>query len=123
MDTLNACLGVAVVLLMGVLLLNLALSAVRHRLGRRVDIYAMFHEIRPKMWMTAGLGSVFLFLYLSIVLMGSYFNDSQFRIHLFMIMYEHPTMFVYLGLLIFASFSTAVYLVRVIIKALYNNRT
>lgn len=122
MDSLTAFLIVSAVLITGVVCFRMALYAARKGLHRHVDIKVIFKDIRQKMWMTAGLGLVFFAIYLLVVAAGSYFNDAQFRMRLFFLMYEYPTVFVYVGLLVFATFSTAVYLVRMVIKSIYNSK-
>jgi len=74
------------------------------------------------MWMTGGLGIAFFFLYLLIALLGSHLKNPDLRLDFFFFAYENPTFLIYIGLFVFALFSTSIYLVRVLIKYFYNTR-
>lgn len=123
MQTLNAILIVLVFLLIGLVMFCAALYFAERVMGRRVALGSIFKEFRQKMWMTAGLGCVFFGLYLSTVALGYYYNDPASRLGIFFAAYERPTTFIYLGLIAFAAISTSIYVVRLVIKRLYNSRS
>ncbi len=87
-----------------------------------LSIRLLFKDFRQKMWMTAGIGSIFAMLYLIVVLAGSIFIDSKSRLDIFFLLYRHPTEFIYLGLLLFASITLCIYIARMLIIYLYNTR-
>jgi len=81
----------------------------------------LFEGFKQKMWMTAGLGCVFFGLYAGVILSGSFLLTPDRKKQFFQLMYNHPIEFVYLGLLIFICVSMSIYLVRLVIKHLFNN--
>lgn len=111
-----------VAFLSGLVLFYAAIFIVEKGMKKKVLIHSIFKEFGQKMWMTTGLGVVFCCLYLITAILGSFFNDPKSRLDLFFLVYEHPVVFVYIGLFIFACFSIGVYLVRIFIKHLYNTR-
>ena len=123
MQTFSVLCLVFIVLLIGLILFFLALKLTEKGMKKKVTVQIIFKEFGQKMWMTIGLGCVFFCLFLLIVWAGSYFNDSQFRLNFFFLVYEHPVAFIYLGLLTFALISTGIYLVRLVIKHLYNTKS
>lgn len=122
MTTLDVLLILLAVLLVGWALFCVCLYFTEKVTKRKVALNSIFKEFRQKMWMTVGLGVVFFGLYLSVAFLGSSFNDPKARLKFFFMIYENPTLFIYVGLLIFASVSIAIYLVRMVIKHLYNTR-
>ena len=119
MQTLQALLIVLLVLLIGLVLFYIALSYAQKVSHRRVSVRTMFYGFRQKIWMTAGLGLMFSGLYLLVVYLAS-FVGSEARMNLFFMAYKHPTMFIYLGLLIFVCISMGIIFARTVIKYLYN---
>lgn len=122
METWEMILIVIVIVLAGLALFYLALRLTERRTKKKVALHRIFKDFGQKMWMTAGLGLVFFCLFLLTAILGSYFDDPQSRLNLFFLMYEHPTVFIYLGLFTFALTSTSIYLVRLVIKYLYNTK-
>lgn len=120
METINALLVVLALLLAGVVLFCSAICLVERGFRQKVVVKTIFNGFRQKMWMTAGLGVVFFSLYLLVVLGGSYFKDQSARLDFFFLMYKYPASFIYLGLLIFACITSGIYLVRIVIKYIYN---
>ena len=120
METINAVLIILTFLLVGVVLFFSAISLAERGFKQKVFVKTIFNGFRQKMWMTAGLGIVFFSVYLLIVLCGSYFKDPSARLDFFFLVYQHPVSFIYLGLLIFACMTSGIYLVRMIIKYIYN---
>jgi hypothetical protein len=120
METINASLIVLTFLLAGVVLFCSAICLAERGFKQKVAVRTIFNGFRQKMWMTVGLGVVFFSLYLLIVLLGSYFKDQSARLDFFFLMYQHPVSFIYLGLLIFACMTSGIYLVRMVIKYIYN---
>jgi hypothetical protein len=80
----------------------------------------VFRDFKQKMWMTGGLGLTFLALYLSFVFFGSWFLTPEKKQQFFLLVYNSPVKYVYAGLLVFVIFSLSIYLVRMLIKYLYN---
>lgn len=110
------------VLAAGLLLFNLCLSFAQRVSHKRISPRSIFKDFRQKMWMTCGLGVLFLALYLVVVAVGYFLKDSDLRLDFFFYVYKHPSLFIYLGLLVFACVSTSIYLARMVIKHLYNTR-
>lgn len=110
------------ILLVGLILFYMALLIARWGMKRPIHLSIIFRGFGQKMWMTTGLGMVFFSVYLAIAMMASHFQDTQMRLDLFLLAYEHPIVLLYLGLLAFACISTSIYLVRLLIKYFYNSR-
>lgn len=110
------------IMLGGFLLFLIALNLTEHTMKKKIQLRSIFRGFGQKMWMTVGLGTLFFGLYFVIVLVGSFINDPEVRLNLFFLIYKHPIPFIYLGLLLFASISTGIYFVRMLIKHIYNTR-
>lgn len=123
MQTVNAILVVLVFLLIGLVMFCAALYLAERVMGRKVALGSIFKGFRQKMWMTIGLGCVFFGLYLFTIAFGYYYNDPASRLGIFFAVYEHPTTYIYMGLITFAVISSGIYMVRVLIKRLYNSRS
>jgi hypothetical protein len=119
METFYAASAVLVSLLIGLILFCFALHLAERTMKRKVIVKTIFNGFQQKMWMTAGLGITFFGLYLLIIIGGSYFNELS-RLDFFFLVYQHPVFFIYCGLLIFATISSVIYLVRLVIKFIYN---
>lgn len=122
MEALNVFILILIMLAVGAFLFYLALLLTEYGTKRKANFEAIVRGFGQKMWMTAGLGLVFFGCYLVLALASSSLKDTQIRLNLFLLMYQSPATFVYLGLLIFACLSTSIYLVRLVIKYLYNTR-
>lgn len=90
--------------------------------NKTVSALSLFKDFKQKMWMTAGLGILFFGLYFLVVYTTSLFINSENRLNIFLLIYKNPIPFIYLGLVIFVCISSSIYLVRMIIKHLYNTR-
>lgn len=112
---------VCVFLLIGCLCLSIALLLARCFMRRRVSVGALFIGLKPKLWMTAGLGIFFASLYAAVILGASYLMEPETRRALFEIAYRHPIDFIYAGLTIFVLISLGILVVRSFIKRLYNS--
>jgi hypothetical protein len=110
------------ILLTGLMLFHIAMRFAEWIMNEKFSIHSIFKDFRQKMWMTVGLGTLFLSLYLIVVLLGSSVVDSQVRLNFFFLVYRHPVAFIYLGLLIFACISISIYIARLAIKYFYNTR-
>lgn len=83
----------------------------------------LFLEFDKKMWMTIGLGLLFFgFYFIFIPLLALSLNSQKIQTILSFIRH-HPTLSIYMGLLIFILFTLSIYLARLFIKYLYRNRT
>lgn len=122
METLKILLIVLAFLLIGIVLFYSSLYIAEKGMKKKVAVNAIFKEFRQKMWMTLGLGIVFFGFYLLLVVFGSYYKDPSSRLNFFFFVYEHPVLFIYLGLFVFALISASIYAVRVVIKHLYNTK-
>ncbi len=91
--------------------------------GKKYHIRPLFRDFKEKMWMTVGLGCLFFGLYLILVLSGSALINSEIGLSLFILSYNNPIEFIYLGLFTFAALSLCIYLVRMMIKYLYITRS
>lgn len=123
MEILRVVSTVLIVLLSGLVLFYLALYLSEKGMRQKVRVHSIFKGFRQKIWMTTGLGVVFSSLYFLAILMGSYFDDQTSRLEFFFLVYNRPVVFIYLGLLAFAFISITIYLVRLVIKHLYNTRS
>ena len=122
METIQVVLIILAFFLLGLTLFFMALFLTEKGMKKKYAVNSIFSGFKQKMWMTAGLGCVFFFIYLLAAYFGSSFKDPQLRLNFFFMVYEHPVAFIYLGLLTFALFSTCIYVVRILIKYLYNTR-
>jgi len=113
---------VALVLIVGVLALKLALSFAQTMTQRTFSMKALLVGLKPKLWMTAGLGVGFGFFYLCFIYLLSYFLSDDLKQQFFTSAWSHPTYFIYGGLCIFALTSVAILGVREVIKRIYNSR-
>jgi hypothetical protein len=112
---------VCLFLLIGCLCLSIALCVARYFMHKRVSVRSLFIGLKPKLWMTAGLGVFFIFLYAGIVLIVSRWFDAEKRLELFQLAYRYPIEFIYGGLVLFVLFSLSVLAVRSLIKRIYNS--
>lgn len=122
MHTFNAIAIFIVILLIGLSLFLIALYATQLITKKQISVQTIFKDFRQKMWMTIGLGILFFGFYLLIILLGSSLISAETRRNIFFLAYKHPSVFIYIGLLIFAAISIGIYLVRIVIKHLYNTR-
>lgn len=122
MEMLQVILIMLGILFLGLIFLYLALKFTERLTKKKVVVHVIFRGFGQKMWMTVGLGLIFFSLYLLMAVFISYFDDPQHRLNFFFLVYEHPILFIYLGLFTFALTSTGIYAVRVVIKHLYNTR-
>lgn len=86
------------------------------------SIRSLFVDLKPKLWMTTGLGLFFFALYACIVLMFSFFLNTETKQTLFSLALRHPTYFIYGGLSLFVTISLTILIVRNFIKKVYNSR-
>lgn len=107
-------------LLVGWLGLLVALKLAPYLTSRPVSVERIFVGLKPKLWMTAGLGLFFAGFYVAIILLAARLLDAERRQNLFQLALRHPTYFIYAGLTLFASISLTTLAVRKIIKRLYN---
>jgi hypothetical protein len=121
MFNLQVIMIVCLFLLIGCLCLSIALCLARYFMQRRISIGSLFVGLKPKLWMTAGLGAFFAIFYTGIILGVSHWFDPETRLAIFQMAYRNPMYFVYGGLAIFVLFSLAVLAVRRLIKRLYNS--
>lgn len=117
-QALTAMLGV---LLIGWITLYSLRNATKILRTQRKPLKSVFYGFRQKMWMTVGLGILFFGFYLIAVLIGSQLINEK-KMDVFFIVYNHPILFIYLGLLIFMGISGSIYAARMVIKYLYNRR-
>lgn len=102
--------------------LKIAIQVTQYITKKPVSFDRVFAGLRPKLWMTAGLGAFFACFYLGAVLLTANFLDADVRHQLFDMAYRHPTYFIYGGLAVFASISLGILVVRSIIKRVYNSK-
>lgn len=107
-------------LFVGCLGLLLALKFAPYLTKQPVSVRRIFVGLKPKLWMTAGLGLFFSASYAGIILLAARLLDNETRQILFKLALHHPTYFIYTGLTLFASISLITLVVRKIIKLLYN---
>jgi len=80
----------------------------------------LIKEFDKKMWITIGLGIVFFGAYIALVYLASWkFKAST----IFEYLYQHTSEAIYIGLAIFVFVTLAIYLMRLIIMALYRYRS
>jgi hypothetical protein len=118
----SAAIIFCVILLVGFGLFYLALKLAEKAMNRRVNVGVILRDFKKKMWMTVGLGALFFGSYLLLVFIASLLINSKTRLDIFFFLHEHAIASIYLGLLIFATISVSIYLVRLWIKYLYNKR-
>lgn len=106
----------------GLLGLRIVMQLTHYLTKRPVPIEKLVVGLRPKLWMTAGLGIFFAAFYLSTIFLISKFLDEELRRDLFTLAYKHPAAFIYGGLALFASISLGILVVRSIIKRIYNTK-
>lgn len=122
MATFQMILTVLFFLTAGTLGLIFSLKLAQSFTKRQVSVQRIFDGLRPKLWMTAGLGVFFIIFYAALVSMGTNFMSSEVRLKIFEAMRNNPILFVYLGLTLFVTISIAILGVRSIIKSIYNSR-
>jgi hypothetical protein len=108
------------IVLLGMLGLFLSLKVAELLTKKPVVVSRIFEGLRPKLWMTAGLGSFFSLLYIATLWLMAYLLDGERKSQLFELALHHPTDFIYGGLCLFITISLAILLVRSVIKRLYN---
>jgi hypothetical protein len=81
---------------------------------------ALLLYFRQKVWMTAGLGLFFISLYLLLAVCGRCFVTSENFSGFLVFGKEHPSLILYLGLLVVALNSMLIYCVRLCVKALFH---
>ena len=123
METIHAIVIVFVILLIGLILFYIAMAFSELITHKSISARSLLKDFGQKMWMTIGLGIFFFGLYLLIVSLSSRMLNSEVRLNFFFYVYKHPTDFIYLGLLAFATLSTVIYICRLAIKYFYNNRS
>lgn len=121
MQTFQVIAFILFILLFGLWALAVALHTAQYAMKRKVSFSALFAGLKPKLWMTAGLGCFFFALYGFIVLIASRFIDAEMRHSLFSAAKSHPTYFIYGGLLVFVLISLSILAVRSGIKRIYNS--
>lgn len=121
MDTAYICLIIVAVLMAGLCLFILALNITEKILNKKINIKIIFYEFDKKIWMIAGLGPLFLGLYLLIVYLLT-FTENMTRINIFLLLYNFPVESIYVGLSIFVLTTIAIYCTRLIIKYVYNSK-
>lgn len=122
METVKALAVFLSALFVGCLLFYCALWLYKRLSRRNIDIDRIFKGFRQKMWMTVGLGLVFFGAYLLLVWILGTIKNPEIHWPLFSLLYRYPMEFVYLGLLFFAVVTMSIYLVRMVIKYLYNKK-
>lgn len=110
------------ILILGCLGLSCALLLAQCFMKRPPSIRALFIDLKPKLWMTAGVGIFFFSLYGCLVILFSFFIDQEMRQSLFSMALRHPNYFIYGGLTIFVTISLSILMVRSIIKRVYNSK-
>lgn len=108
--------------LVGLLGLQLVMQITYYLTKRPVSISRLFEGLKPKLYMTAGIGVFFACLYLGVVSLAAWLLDGDIRQHLFNMAYHHPTYFIYGGLALFAFISLGILVVRSVIKRVYNSK-
>ncbi len=109
-------------LLIGCLALTIALTIFQIFTKKEPTVRKIFVGLKPKLFMTAALGSFFLVLYICLVLLGAYFLHGEVRQTLFMYVRNYPIYFVYGGMALFVTISLTILLIRSFIKRFYNSR-
>lgn len=120
METSHALLLSLAVIIIGVLLFYIAMRSAELFFKKKVTSKTLFKDFHQKMWMTIGLGLIFIIIYLLLAYLSTFLNDREKRLNWFFMVYQHPVIFVYLGLFTFAFFTTVIYLARLLIKYIYN---
>lgn len=109
-------------LVLGWLGLSCALLLAQYFMKRPPTIHTLFIDLKPKLWMTAGVGIFFFSLYGCLILLFSFFMNQEVRQSLFSMALRHPTYFIYGGLSIFVTISLSILVVRSFIKHIYNSK-
>lgn len=108
--------------IVGLLGFVLAMQLTHYVTKRPVSFDKLLEGLKPKLWMTAGLGVFFTCFYLLIVIFISWMLDGTMRQELFSMAYRHPTYFIYGGLGVFAFISLGILVIRGVIKRVYNSK-
>lgn len=106
----------------GIILFCLAILATQAITKKKIFVKSIFRDFNQKIWMTVGLGCSFFGFYLIMVLLGSYLLNGEVKKNLFLLVYKNPTVFIYLGLLVFVCISVIIIFARSLIKYLYNSK-
>lgn len=91
----------------------------RKKGGIERAINQLLSDFRAKMWMTIGLGLIFFSLYFVVILVSQLLIDKGNGLALMDAARRMPSLFINLGLLLFATLSLLIYLARMIIKYFY----
>ncbi|MGZ3633898.1 MAG: hypothetical protein ACXU9U_01410 [Parachlamydiaceae bacterium] len=86
------------------------------------SIRSLVVDLKPKLCMTVGLGIFFFTLYACLVLIFSFFLNTEIKQTLFSLALRHPIYFIYGGLTLFVTLSLTILIVRSFIKKVYNSR-
>lgn len=108
---------------LGIFLLKGAMTLTERFTSKKIELRSVLNGFKQKIWMTLGLGIVFFGFYFLSIYAWSFFIHTTTHPDLFILLYHYPIYFIYLGLLIFASLSTAIYLIRLIIISIYHRKT
>lgn len=122
METTRILIVFFLILLLGFLLFYLALHLTKLILKKPISARVVFKDFGQKMWMTVGMGIYFCVLYALITYVISLVTNFFGPQNLFQLLYKNPIAFIYLGLFVFVLATTSIYLVRMVIKFLYNVR-
>lgn len=87
--------------------------------GHKISLRPAFNGFREKIWMTLGLGIIFFGLYFCLVYFSSILIHQQDGLFYFLLLYNHPVEFIYLGLFLFSLVTLSIYLVRMLIKFIF----
>ena len=126
--TLQMITTVVVFLIAGCVGLMVSLQCARYFMKGPVSVGKIFYGLRPKLWMTAGVGCFFLIFYCFTLFVGTNLINSdnpenmETRLKIFNLMRSNPILFIYLGLTVFVLISISILGVRSIIKRIYNSR-
>lgn len=81
----------------------------------------LLKDLNRKMSMTLSLGILFFCVYFLAVHFSKYLVQ-EWKLDIFVLIYENPILFIYGGLWVFACSSLSIYLVRLFIKYFYLTR-
>lgn len=91
---------------------------------RRISSHSfkfLFKDLKRKLYMTFGLGIAFFGFYFCLVWLSTQWIES-WKSDIFLLLYQYPKEFIYVGLSLFAFCSLFIYLLRMLIKYLYLTR-
>lgn len=122
MNTLEAVIITFSIISIGLILLKSILLITELITHKKVSFSFLFFNFKQKMWMTIGLGTLFLSLYLSILFVGAFKLNSQEKLAIFFNAYQNPALYAYRGLFFFVSMTILSYLTRMMIISFYNSK-